>query len=207
MVSASQLRAQWSQSFAPADRTLPVMLTRQAERFAQKPLVTAGGMTWTYTETCETAARCAGTLRSAGIQPGDRVAIICSNRIEFLEIVLGCAWLGAIAVPINVASRGPQLQHILSNCAARLLVMEAAYTENLALLHPPELAIEAIWPIDAATDVRIGEVVSIPMPRGREPIAAAPVRPGDLALILYTSGTTGPSKGVCCPPAVRKSVV
>src|SRR5215831_5862783 len=124
-----------------------------------------------------------------------------SSRVEFLEIVLGCAWLGAIAVPINVASRGPQLQHILSNCAARLLVMEAAYAENLALLHSSELAIEAIWLTDAATEVRIGKVVSISMPRGSERLAAAPVRPGDLALILYTSGTTGPSKGVCCPQA------
>jgi crotonobetaine/carnitine-CoA ligase len=201
MTSASALRRQWSQLFAPADRTLPAMLTRQAERFAQNPLVTAAGTTWTYADTCEAAARCAGTLRSAGIQPGDRVAIICSNRIEFLEIVLGCAWLGAIAVPVNVASRGPQLQHILSNCAARLLVMEAAYAENLAFLHPPELAIEAIWLIDATTDVHIGDAVSISLPRGSEPIAAAPVRPGDPALILYTSGTTGPSKGVCCPQA------
>src|SRR6266487_4556887 len=97
MVSASELRAQWSQLFAPADRTLPAMLRRQAERFAQKPLLTAGRTTWTYAETYEAAARCAGTLRSAGIQPGDRGAIICSNRIEFLEIVLGCAWLGAAA--------------------------------------------------------------------------------------------------------------
>src|SRR5499433_2922727 len=201
MVSASQLRAQWSQSFGPADRTLPAMLRRQAERFAQKPLVTAGETTWTYADTYEAVARCAGTLRSAGIQPGDRVAVICSNRIEFLEIVLGCAWLGAVAVPINVASRGPQLQHILSNCAARLLVMEAAYAENLALLHPPELAIEAIWLIDATTDVRIGKIVSTSMPRGSERRAAAAVGPGDPALILYTSGTTGPSKGVCCPQA------
>ena len=201
MIPGSQLRAQWSQLFAPADRTLPAMLTRQAERFMQKPLVTAADTTWTYAETHEAVSRCAGTLRSAGIQPGDRVAIICSNRIEFLELVLGCAWLGAIAVPINVASRGPQLQHILSNCAARLLVMEAAYAENLALLYPPELAVEAIWLIDGTTQVNIGEVVSISMPRGSERIAAAPVRPGDLALILYTSGTTGPSKGVCCPQA------
>jgi carnitine-CoA ligase len=201
MMPGSQLRAQLSKLFAPADRTLPAMLTRQAERFAQKPLVTAGDTTWTYAETHEAVSRCAGTLRSAGIQPGDRVAIICSNRIEFLELVLGCAWLGAVAVPINVASRGPQLQHILSNCAARLLVMEAAYAENLALLHSPELAIEAIWLIDGATEISIGDVVSISMPKGSERIAPAPVRPGDPALILYTSGTTGPSKGVCCPQA------
>ena len=201
MIPGSQLRARWSHLFAAADRTLPAMLTRQAERFTQKSLVTAGDTTWTYAEAYEAACHCAGTLRSAGIQPGDRVAIICSNRIEFLEIVLGCAWLGAIAVPINVASRGPQLQHILSNCAARLLVMEAAYAENLALLRPPELAIEAIWLIDGEAQVHLGEAVSIAMPRRRERIAAAAVRPGDLALILYTSGTTGPSKGVCCPHA------
>jgi carnitine-CoA ligase len=201
MVSASQLRAQWVQSFGPAERTLPAMLIRQAERFAQNPLVTAGATTWTYAQACEAAARCAGALRSAGIQPGDRVAIICSNRIEFLEIVLGCAWLGAVAVPINVASRGPQLQHILSNCAARLLVMEAPYAENLALLNPPELAIEAIWLIDEGTEIRLGKVASVSMPRGRERLAAAAGLPGDLALILYTSGTTGPSKGVCSPQA------
>ncbi len=202
MASASALRTQWSQSFAPADRTLPAMLTRQAERFAHKPLVTAGGTTWSYADTCEAAARFAGTLRAAGIQPGDRVAVICSNRIEFLEVVLGCAWLGAVAVPINVASRGPQLQHILSNCGARLLVMEAAYAENLALL-------------DAARPCHRGDLADrrrggSPPGRRRRRLAAAgsradrgrrPCGPAISALILYTSGTTGPSKGVCCPHA------
>ena len=201
MISASASRTQWSQSFAPLDRTLPAILTRQAERFAQRPLVTAGDTTWTYADTCEAAASFADTMQSAGIQGGDRVALICSNRIEFLEVVLGCAWLGAIAVPINVASRGPQLQHILSNCGARLLVMEAAYAENLSMLDPRELAIETIWLIGATADVRMGEIGSVPLPRGGERIAAAAVQPGDPSLILYTSGTTGPSKGVCCPQA------
>jgi carnitine-CoA ligase len=125
--SASALRARWISSFAVAERTLPAMLTRQAERFGDKPLVGAGDAILSYAETRDAAARFAGSLREAGIKPGDRVAVICSNRIEFLEIVLGCSWLGAVAVPINVASRGPQLQHILSNCGARLLVMEAAF--------------------------------------------------------------------------------
>ncbi len=140
-------------------------------------------------------------MREAGIKPGDRVAVICSNRIEFLEVVLGCGWLGAVAVPINVASRGPQLQHILSNCGARLLVMEAAFGENLAMLDPATLSIEMIWLIGEAGDVRLGRVTASAMPRGAGPIAAAAVDPGDLGLILYTSGTTGPSKGVCCPQA------
>src|SRR5262249_18010873 len=160
MASASALRKQWSQSFAPDDRTIPAMLARQTERFSAKTLVVAGDKAWTYSDTCEAAARFAGMLRSAGIQSGDRVAIICSNRIEFLEVLLGCAWLGAVAVPINVASRGPQLQHILSNCGARLLVMEAEFSENLSLLDPRDLAIQAIWLIGAAAEVRLGDVVA-----------------------------------------------
>jgi acyl-CoA synthetase (AMP-forming)/AMP-acid ligase II len=112
------------------------MLIRQAERFPQKPLVSAGNTEWSYADACSAAARSAANLHSAGIRQGDRVALICSNRIEFLELALGCAWLGAVAVPINVASRGPQLQHILVNSGARLLVLEASYAENLGLLDP-----------------------------------------------------------------------
>jgi crotonobetaine/carnitine-CoA ligase len=48
------------------------------------------------------------------VSTGDRVAIICGNRLELLLTVLGCGWLGAIAVPINTASRGAQLEHILA---------------------------------------------------------------------------------------------
>ncbi len=200
-MEASQLRQKWSASFAPAERTLPAMLSRQAERYSEKSLVSTGDTAWSFSETRDAAARFAGALRAAGIRPGDRVALICSNRMEFLEVALGCAWLGAVAVPINVASRGPQLQHILSNCGARLLVMEAAYAENLALLNPGALAIEMIWLIGEATDVGLGRVAGVPMLRGAEPIPAVPVQPGDLGFILYTSGTTGPSKGVCCPQA------
>lgn len=201
MESASVLRARWASLFAPPDRTLPAMLTRQAERHGDKPLICTGGVTWTYAQTRDHAARFAGTLRGAGIKAGDRVAVICTNRIEFLEIVLGCGWLGAVAVPINVASRGPQLQHILSNCGARLLVMEAAFAENLALLDPGTLAIDTIWLIGEDADVRLGSVAASPILRLAAAVPAAGVHPADLGLILYTSGTTGPSKGVCCPQA------
>src|SRR4051812_42304678 len=198
---ASVLRAQWSELFAPGERTLPAMLARQAERYGPRPLVSAGDTAWSYANARDAAASFAAALRDAGIGAGDRVAIICSNRIEFLEILFGCAWLGAVAVPINVASRGPQLQHILSNCGARLLVLEDVHADNLAMLDARPLAVEAIWLIGTQGNLSFGNAAVTPMPRGSERIAAAAVRPGDLGLILYTSGTTGPSKGVCCPHA------
>jgi crotonobetaine/carnitine-CoA ligase len=197
----SALREHLSASFAPAERTLPAMLLRQAERHGGKPLASAGDVHWSYAETAAMAARVAGTLRAAGIGAGDRVAIISSNRIELLGLLLGCGWLGAVAVPINVASRGPQLQHVLSNSGARLLVMETDCAGNLAMLEPGALALESIWTIGPPGQFRFGRMVSTAMPSLDAAIAPATLRPSDLAMILYTSGTTGPSKGVCCPHA------
>jgi len=197
----SMLRKQWSDAYAPAERTLPTMLQRQAGRIPEKILVSAGEATMTYAQACDAGARMAAALQSAGMRAGDRVALICSNRMEFIEMLLGSAWLGAVLVPINVASRGPQLQHILTNSGARLLVVEGEFAENLSMLDPSMLSVEAIWSIDAPACIRMGRIESVAMPRSDSGISPVALRPGDLAVILYTSGTTGPSKGVCCPHA------
>jgi carnitine-CoA ligase len=190
-----------SRLFAPADRTVPAMLARRAEEFGDRPLVTALGETWTYAQSCAQAARFAGTLASAGIAIGDRVALICSNRMAFVQVFLGCAWLGAVAVPINVASRGSQLQHILSNSAARLLIVERDLVGNLGHIEWSALPLEEVWVIDGGSDVALAGRSIRPMPPPGEAYPAAALRPSDTLAILYTSGTTGPSKGVCCPHA------
>ena len=101
---AARLVDELARDFAPAERTVPAMLARQAERYAEKPLVSSGGQSWTYSQARDEAARFGATLRAAGIERGDRVALICSNRLEFLRAFLGCAWIGAVSVPINAAS-------------------------------------------------------------------------------------------------------
>lgn len=200
-IDASAVRRQLAQTFAPAERTLGAMLARQAERHGDKPLVSAGDVRWSFAETAAAAARAAGTLQAAGIGTGDRIAIICSNRIELLGLLISCGWLGAVAVPINVASRGAQLQHILANSGARLLVMEPEFAENLAMLDAGALALEAIWTIGEPGEFRFDRIAPRTVPPPGNAIAPAALAPSDLAMILYTSGTTGPSKGVCCPHA------
>jgi carnitine-CoA ligase len=187
--------------FPPHARTIPAMLARQAERFGDEPLVSAGGTTWTFRQTQADAAGFAATLRSAGIQSGDRVALICSNRLEFLRVFLGCAWIGAVCVPINVASRGAQLQYILLNSGARLLVLEAAFAANLEHIDLTALPLEKIWTIDEGEPIRADVLVSSAIPQSSALCPAPELRPGHMLTILYTSGTTGPSKGVCCPHA------
>jgi crotonobetaine/carnitine-CoA ligase len=176
------------------------MLQRQAQSFGARPLFKTGAVSFTVAEACEIAARAAGSLVAHGIAPGDRVALMCGNRAEFMQVFLGCAWLGAIAVPINTACKGPQLHHILSNCGARLLVMEAALCPSLATLDTNDLALEKIWIIGEASALPLDLPYS-PLPPLGQPAPPGAVRPGDTVAILYTSGTTGPAKGVCCPHA------
>ena len=187
--------------FPPHARTLPTMLERQARRYGDRRFFVAGGANWSFADARTVAARFAGTLAAAGVRPGDRVALLCGNRPDLMQVYLGCGWLGAIAVPINTASRGPQLQHILSNSGAKLLVIEASLLEALDFIDFGNLALERIWLIGGdATASRYGiPVTRLPPPAAELP--AASIDPAQNVAILYTSGTTGPSKGVCCPHA------
>ncbi len=184
----------------PAERTLPGMLRRQAALHGGRRLINISGETWSFAETLEIAARFGGALRAAGIERGDRVAVICSNRAELLRVYLGCGWIGAVTVPINVASRGAQLGHILANSQAKLLVLEARFADALDSLDVVLPLLQVVWLIgDARMAGRWPRAVPFPAPA--QPVPEASVAPGDTVAILYTSGTTGVSKGVCCPHA------
>src|SRR5207248_7801024 len=187
--------------FAPEERSVAVMLQAQAKKFGSKTLVRSGEASWSFAAAADLAARSAGRLHAAGIKQGDRVALICENRPEFIEIFLGTAWLGASLVPINTASRGLQLRHILENSGARLMVIEASLLGALEHVGLETSKLEAIWVIDQPSANVAVPTIAQPLPALAEAVPAASVRPSDTLAILYTSGTTGPSKGVCCPHA------
>ncbi len=172
----------------PALRTLPALLELQAERFGDRPLLRADGMTLSFHGVREAAAARAGALAEAGLAPGDRVAAMSENRIELLDLWLGCAWLGAIFVPINPALRGVQVEYVLANSGACVLAVEDGLREALSAVQRPA-SLEQVWTLPEA------------YPPPGEPVPAQAVNPGGTAAILYTSGTTGPSKGVVCPHA------
>ena len=184
-----------------AQRTLPAMLERTRQLHGDRPLLAIGDRHWTHRDAAEVAARRATALQRAGVGRGDRVALMLGNRIELLETFLGCGWAGAVTVPINTAAMGPQIGYFLANSGARLLVIEAQWLERLQGVDLTASGLLAIWVVDGAASG--GETV----PASRWPdlpaeaTPAAPAQPGDPLAILYTSGTTGPAKGVICPHA------
>jgi|SRR5579863_1015401 len=185
-----------------AQRTLPALLAARAARNGAASLFSDRTTTWTASEAVEIAARRAGALAALGVGRGDHVALLCGNRTEFMEIVLGCGWLGAVVVPINTASRGLQLEHILRNCGARLLVAEAHLVDAVHALDAQDLPLETIWLVgESALDVPESAYATTALPPAREPVAPAKLTDGDPFAVLYTSGTSGLSKGVICPHA------
>lgn len=180
--------------------TVPALLTRQAKAFGDKLLLQIGDTRLSYRQVCETASAMGALLRGYGIQQGDRVCVLSANRLELIETILGCAWIGAVAVPLNVELRGEQLHHALANSGASVLIAESDLIGRLTEFEIPGV-LELVWfldtePADSPTGCR---VESLPARTGNtEP---AHIRPGDTAAMLYTSGTTGLSKGVCCPHA------
>ena len=198
---ADALLARWAEEFGPAERTLPLMLSRRARAFGERALFRANEATWTFARAIAIAGGMAARLREAGLAPGDRVALLCGNGPAMMQIYLGCAWGGFVAVPINTASRGAQLEHILANCGARLAVVDADYLPALVATHECGAPLERLWIVGEPRVEIPSRYAAAALPEPGEPIPPHSSRPGDTVAILYTSGTTGPSKGVCCPQA------
>jgi malonyl-CoA/methylmalonyl-CoA synthetase len=140
-----------------------------------------------YAQLYAQAEQWAAAFGQMGIQKGDRIAFFLGNRPEFVIAYLAVLRAGAIMVPINLRYRRLEIQHILNDCTPRFLVTEKAQEPILAELIRDDLGgIERVLAVDRPEEwfpTEIGE---------RDTPA---IHGEDLALIMYTSGTTGRSKG------------
>ncbi|RME52316.1 MAG: hypothetical protein D6790_18770, partial [Caldilineae bacterium] len=132
----------------------------------------------------------AASLAERGVSKGDRVAFYLGNRPEFVIAYLAVIRLGAIMVPINLRYRRREISHILNDAGPKFLIIEESQRPILN-----ELAAEEWGPVAGVLSV---DDPGTWRPQGRpEEVLAGlpPVQGEDLALIMYTSGTTGRSKG------------
>ena len=154
----------------------------------------ATGRSLTYRELDARAERFAAALRGRGIEPGERIAILCHNCIAFFEVLFGCGKAGVILVPLNWRQTASELTPVIEDCTPRLLLHDAATAElagKLAAGHElPRLPLEDAEDAESYESLLAAESAPPNPPRVEE-------RNPDAAwYMLYTSGTTGTPKAV-----------
>ncbi len=156
-----------------------------------------------YTDLDIESDHVAAGLQRVGVGKGDRVGILMGNRPEFLFLWFGLSKLGAVEVPVNTAHRGDLLSYMVGYTDCRVIVTEESYLERLEpiLGHLP--TVEHIVLLDGAQ----GQTPPLPVPAtpweglvdNDGVFDPAEVKASDPFVILFTSGTSGPSKGMLLP--------
>ncbi|MGO9062196.1 MAG: acyl--CoA ligase [Candidatus Binataceae bacterium] len=131
----------------------------------------------------------AGQLRSAGLRPGESVAIVLHNGLEFLVVFLALARARIVAAPLNPAYKASELRFFLEDGQARTVIADP---DNTAVKEAAAELGLAIWSprVDSTGAVELAELERV------SGAGAEPPYPDDVALFLHTSGTTSRPKGV-----------
>jgi malonyl-CoA/methylmalonyl-CoA synthetase len=160
--------------------------TRNAQRTPEKLCLRFEGEDWSYGRLRGRAGAFAAALASWGLEPGDRVALFLGNHPDFLAAYLGTYLAGGVVVPVNKNYRRAELRHIFDDAGVRLCVTDAEGRPELERVRGDLPDLERVVERGEDLDTFLGDGGD------REP---AMPRGEDLALIGYTSGTTGRSKG------------
>jgi crotonobetaine/carnitine-CoA ligase len=164
---------------------------------------------WTYAEALASAERIAGTWLTAGGRPGDRVAIMAMNSSQFVRTWWGAAVGNFVEVPINTNYEGEFLRHQFHVVDARFAVIDDTFASRFEAIAEHVRGIEHFWVIDTGAGLRDAAIELLrshgwnaspweDLERGPV-LEMVPPKPQELGAIFFTSGTTGPSKGVAMP--------
>ncbi len=191
----------------PSRWTLSDALAWQSRANPSKAFVQAvDGPALTFGEAEERAARLAAYFHQLGVRPGEPVVVLLHNDLDFVATWLGLGRLGAVAVMLNTELKGMFLQHQIEDSGARIAVVAPsllpALEEIAGRLNSLELIVLAGE--DGAAPASQGAPWSLAALSGWQdcsPYSGPLPRASDIACIMYTSGTTGPAKGVLMPHA------
>lgn len=175
---------------------LDALLTQAALSTPHRTAILFGEITWTYAEVHDRTCRLASVLSSMGVQRGDRVALWSSNRAEFVEVLFAVPMLGAIAAPLDHWWNWKDAQIALEQIRPKVLIVDAAKAAAITALDGTLTAfgIEQVLCFDAIGNHACTSYVQLL--RGATPLKTpSAVAATDPALILFTSGSTGRSKG------------
>lgn len=142
---------------------------------------------WTYDELRDRVARVAGLLAERGLGPGDRIGAMAVNRPELVELLFGAAAGGVTLVPMNYRAGAEEAGHLVTDSGARLVFADSRYQDLVDSVRPP--SVETIVLDDPAGYAAARDAAEADWD-------LADVDDDDVAVLLYTSGTTSLPKGV-----------
>ncbi len=166
---------------------VPDFLRNAATRFPDRTCVVEGGRARTFAEVDDRASRAAGALIESGLYPGERVALLAYNELEYLEIQVATQRAGLLLVPLNYRLTVPELAYLVADARPGLLIHGPGLADKAAAL-----GVERVWHLgESGVGGSYDDAVSAASPL----LATGVVDAGAGAAIMYTSGTTGRPKG------------
>ncbi len=183
---------------SPADCIVHQLLERRARAAPDAVFFTFEGEDVTTSHCNRMAEVVAGHLRAAGVGPGTHVAVLMDSTPEYLYLWFALSKLGAVEIPINTAYRGDLLRHVLQTCQATACVIESRFVDTL---NEAAQGLAAFGPCivrggDAPPPPGAIRFETLLAPHGGDDLSVPAARADDITCVIFTSGTTGPSKGV-----------
>ena len=197
------------------ERTLGGMLAKRAELSGDRTCLVFEDESFTYGQADAISNRLANGLLANGVRPGEHVALMLDNKPDMLWINFAIARIGGVIVPVNTAAKEDILAYYINQSDACVVIVDAAHFERLSAVlgRCPNVRMICVHE-EGGFNLAANQANStLPLVAWRQLAAGssdAPpveVRFDQLAYILYTSGTTGPSKGSMVPHATAIGIV
>ena len=181
--------------------TLVSALKRNLAQVGDRPAILDEGGRLTWAELCERIARAAAALLELGVGPGSTFGLITRNSPRCFELMHAGYWIGAIPVPINFRLAAPEIAFILEHADCRLVGVESPFMHYFST-EPLARWADRVLGLDAGSGTS-GKSYEACLDSAQAVDATDPDE-GDVALLLYSGGTTGRSKGV---PLTHRNIV
>jgi long-chain acyl-CoA synthetase len=190
--------------FQPGD-DLAAIIARHAREAPDRSALVHGERTLTWAQLDSRIDRAASALLASGSCPGDKVALLGDNSIEYAEVFFGALRAGACVVPLPTMASTDSLGRMLSDSGARALLTSGAYRDVGSAIAGPEIALRVSFDGDAGSPEGSGVTYRALLERATGAPPAVPIGPDDAFDVIYSSGTTGVPKGIVHSHAARKA--
>lgn len=171
-----------------------------AERFGNRLAISDPHQELTYLELAKEVWRIAAFLRKAGVEAGDRVAIVLPNSVRFIEVHFGILAANCISVPCDFGVTAENLLRIFENCSPRFLITEQSVIDRFEGVLPEENIEKVFLYADTFTEQVAKSITDLKAELSAENLPTGPPDiyryPDAVASLMYTTGTTGCAKGV-----------